>query len=150
VALALPPFQIVARAGVRFWLTGALIFGVCSLRTTAGQRYGASASPVSRTIEGTVLDHTGHPVPGAIVLIEDLKTLQVRSYIVQDDGKYRFRGLSSDANYQLRARLNGVSSTPKTVSVFESHPAIVVNLTLPAKPKRSTPPPAKQPPGNPS
>ena len=42
---------------------------------------------MARTIEGTVLDHEGHPVPGAVVLIEDLKTLQVRSYIVQQDGQ---------------------------------------------------------------
>ena len=89
------------------------------------------------------MDHAGHLLPGAVVLIEDLKTLQVRSYIVQEDGKYRFRGLSSDANYQLRARFNGAMSSPKTVNVFESKPSIVVNLTVTVKPKRATPSPAQ-------
>jgi hypothetical protein len=98
-----------------------------------------SSAPVSRTIEGSVLDQAGHPIPGAVVLIEDLKSLQVRSFIVQNDGKFRFRGLSSDANYELRARLNGASSHPKTVTVFDSHPVIVVNLTLAMRSKPKNP-----------
>jgi len=107
----------------------------------AGQR---GASPVARTIEGAVLDRAGHPIPGAIVLLEDLKSLQIRSYIVQEDGKFRFRGLSSDVNYEVRARFHGVASSPKTVSVFESRPAIVVNFTLAIKQKGPTP--ANRPP----
>jgi hypothetical protein len=96
----------------------------------AGQQ---GVSPVSRTIEGKVLDHNGNIVPGAVVLIKDLKSLQVRSYIVQQDGKYHFHGLSADANYQLRAQANGLLSGAKTVSVFESHPTVEVNLKLAAK-----------------
>ncbi len=109
----------------------------------AGPRTGA---PVSRTVEGTVLDHTGHPVVGAVVLIEDLKSLQVRSYIVQADGKFHFRGLSSDANYELRARFKGTTSHTKTISVFESKPVVDVTLTLSSEPKHPAPPP---PPANP-
>lgn len=65
--------------------------------------------------------------------MKDLKTLQVRSYIVQRDGTYHFHGLSADANYQLRAQLNGLVSGAKTVSVFESHPTVVINLKLKMK-----------------
>ena len=103
------------------------------------------------TYEVKELDRAGKPVAGAVVLIEDLKSLQVRSYIVLEDGKFRFRGLSADANYQLRARANGLTSKPKTISVFETKPLIVVNLTLGVKPKRAAPPPTStHPPGNPS
>jgi hypothetical protein len=92
-----------------------------------------SAAPVSRTVEGMVLDRAGRPVAGAVVLIEDLKSLQVRSYLVQQDGKYHFHGLSSDANYELRAHFNGAVSGPKTVTVFNSARTIVVNLKLSIK-----------------
>lgn len=110
-----------------------------------------TTAPVSRTIEGSVFDRDGHTVPGAVVLIEDMKTLQVRSYIVQADGKFRFRGLSSDANYELRARFHGASSNAKTVSVFESKPVVVVNLTLSSKHKRAAPSsPSNHSSGNPS
>jgi len=106
-----------------------------------------SAAPAARTIEGMVLDRAGNPVPGAVVLIEDLKSLQVRSYLVQQDGKYHFHGLSSDANYELRAQFKDEVSGPKTVTVFRSGHTVEVNLKLTGKSKRSAPPngPVKDP-----
>jgi hypothetical protein len=87
----------------------------------------------SRTIEGTVLSATGAPVPGAVVLIKDSKTLQVRSYVAQQDGKYHFYGLSTGSNYQLRGQAQGLTSKTKTVSVFDSHRKVVLNLKLAKK-----------------
>ena len=84
----------------------------------------------TRAIQGKVLSDKGAPVPGAIVLLKNMKTLQVRSYIAQNDGAYHFFGLSTDINYQLRAQDNGMTSKTKTVSVFESHKLITVNLKL--------------------
>jgi carboxypeptidase family protein len=89
-----------------------------------------SVSPRTRSIEGTVLDKGGSPVPGAVVLLKDLKTLQVRSFIAQNDGRYHFYGLSSDINYQVRAQNNELTSPIKNISVFDSHSRIVVNLKL--------------------
>lgn len=85
---------------------------------------------ITRSIEGTVLSKAGSPVPGAIVLIKDGKTLQVRSYVAQADGKYHFFGLSSDIDYKLRAQANGMTSPTKTVSVFDSHKVIKLDLKL--------------------
>jgi Carboxypeptidase regulatory-like domain len=94
-----------------------------------------SVSPRIRSIEGTVVDKNGVPVPGAVVLLKDLKTLQVRSYITQDDGKYHFYGLSPDINYQVRAESRTMSSPTKSVSVFDSHSRILVKLKLKKKKK---------------
>jgi len=91
----------------------------------AGQNSGTT-----RTIEGAVLTDKGVPVPGAIVLLKNAKTLQVRSYIAQTDGRYHFYGLSTDVNYQLRAQANGLTSKTKTVSVFDSHKVVKLNLKL--------------------
>ena len=90
----------------------------------------SSVTPRVRSIEGTVLDKGGAPAPGARVLLKDTKTLQVRSYIAQQDGKYRFYGLSPDINYQVRAQLNDMMSPTKNISVFDSKAVIVVNLKL--------------------
>jgi hypothetical protein len=87
----------------------------------------------SRSIEGTVLSASGAPVPGAVVLIKDSKTLQVRSYVAQQDGKYHFYGLSTGSNYQLRSQAEGLTSKTKTVSVFDSHRKVVLNLKLAKK-----------------
>lgn len=88
-----------------------------------------------RSIEGTVLGPHGAPVPGAIVLLKNGKTLQVRSFITQQDGSYRFYGLSTDVNWELRAEANGITSKTKTVSVFDSHQHVRLNLKLVKKMK---------------
>lgn len=72
---------------------------------------------------------------GAVVLLKDTKTLQIRSFIAQKDGHYRFYGLSSDINYELRAEANGMTSPLKTVSVFDSHRVVKLNLKLKKKMK---------------
>jgi hypothetical protein len=94
---------------------------------------GPGGVPTSRSIEGIVLGDGGAPVPGAVVLIKDSKTLQVRSYIAQQDGRYHFYGLSTDINYQLRAESKGLTSKTKTVSVFNSHGKVTLNLKLTKK-----------------
>ncbi len=94
---------------------------------------GQPGTSTTRSIEGTVLDAKGSPVPGAVVLLKDTKTLQVRSYLALKDGKYRFFGLSSDINYELRAEANGMTSPEKMVSVFDSHKVVKLNLKLKKK-----------------
>jgi len=94
---------------------------------------GEPGSATTRSIEGTILNASGSPVSGAIVLLKDTKTLQIRSYVAQQDGKYRFYGLSTDVNWELRAEANGLTSKTKTVSVFDSHPKVVLNLKLKKK-----------------
>ena len=97
---------------------------------------GPPGTPLARSIVGTVVDSHDSPVPHAVVLLKDTKTLQVRSYLAQKDGKYHFYGLSSDINYELRAQANGLTSPIKTVSVFDSHRLVKLNLKLKKKLKQ--------------
>lgn len=89
----------------------------------------------TRTIEGMVIDAHKVPVANAVVLLKDTKTLQVRSYLAHGDGHYHFYGLSSDINYELRAQQGDLMSKPKTVSVFDSHKVVHLNLKLNKKKK---------------
>ncbi|MBV9302936.1 MAG: carboxypeptidase regulatory-like domain-containing protein [Acidobacteriaceae bacterium] len=95
----------------------------------------SGVTPRTRSIEGSVLDKSGAPVAGAIVLLKNTKTLQVRSFIAQQDGKYHFYGLSPDINYQVRAESRDMTSPTKQISVFDSHSKITVNLKLKKKRK---------------
>lgn len=111
-----------------------------------GQCYGQMQAPVAppngptttRSIEGSVLDKGGSRVPGAIVLLKDSKTLQVRSYVAQADGTYHFFGLSTDINYELRAQAKGLTSPTKTVSVFDSHKLVKLDLKLKKEVKKAS------------
>lgn len=87
-----------------------------------------SGSSETRTIVGKVIDKSGALVPGAIVLLKNMNSLQVRSYIAQD-GNYRFFGLDTDTPYELRAQTKEMTSDIKRVSVF-SHNEITINLKL--------------------
>jgi hypothetical protein len=86
--------------------------------------------PAERSVSGVVTDASGSPVIGAVVQLENMKTLQVRSFIAKDKGDYYFHGLSTDVDYQLKAQSNGHESAAKTLSSFDSHPAAIVNLQL--------------------
>jgi hypothetical protein len=96
---------------------------------------GAPGTVTTRSIEGTVLSNAGVPVANAVVLLKDTKTLQVRSFIAQPDGKYHFYGLSPEINYEVRAQANGMTSPRKTISVFDSHKVVKLNLKLKNKVK---------------
>jgi hypothetical protein len=61
-------------------------------------------------------------------VLKDTKTLQVRSFVTQTDGKYHFYGLNSNNDYQLRAEHNESSSSTKTLSVFDDRKKAVIDL----------------------
>lgn len=114
---------------------GALL--VAMVASTIGRSSPQAQPPVigensgtTRAIQGKVISKEGAPVPGAIVLLKNSKTLQVRSYIAESGGKYHFFGLSTDVSFEVRAEDNGLTSKTKIVSVFDSHKLITVNLKL--------------------
>jgi carboxypeptidase family protein len=83
-----------------------------------------------RSVSGTVTDATGGPVAGAVVQIKDTKSLLIRSFITQQDGKYHFSGLSTNVDYQLKAEYQGTASGVKRLSLFSGNRTPVVNLKL--------------------
>lgn len=89
----------------------------------------------TRAVAGVVRGLTDEVVEGAVVQLKDTKSLRVRSYITKDDGVYRFSGLSTNADYELRARFQGLESDVKTLSIFDSRKQAVVNIKL--EPKKS-------------
>jgi protocatechuate 3,4-dioxygenase beta subunit len=84
----------------------------------------------TRTVEGMVTDAANQPVSKAVVQLKSTKTLQIRSFITQDDGNYHFAGLGTDVEYQLKADHDGASTSWKTLSVFNSKKTAIINLKL--------------------
>ena len=89
----------------------------------------------SRTVSGTVTATDDHTVTGAVVQLKNTKTLQVRSYITQQDGMYHFNELSPDIDYELLAKFSGEESSTHTLSSFDTRPDAIINLKLNAKKK---------------
>ncbi len=83
-----------------------------------------------RTVSGVVSDAAGTPLPGAVVQLENVKTLQVRSFIAKDKGDYIFQNLSMDVDWRLKAQFSGKESVTRTVSTFDSHTELTINFRI--------------------
>lgn len=102
--------------------------------TLPGQDKGSndkrSNEDATRSVQGTVTSASGGPVANAAVLLEDTKSLQIRSFRTGQDGKYHFAGLSPNVEYRIRAEFQGATSNKKTLSVFSSKKSVTIDLKL--------------------
>lgn len=87
----------------------------------------------SRTVQGLITGADEKPIVGAVVQLKDMRSLQVRSFITQDDGTYHFSGLKGDIEYQLTAKSGDASAGPKTLSIFDSRKEAILNFKLDKK-----------------
>ena len=89
--------------------------------------------PATRSVQGVVTSADDAPVTGAVVQLENTKTLQIRSYITKEDGAYFFYELSPEVDYKLKADFQGASSGSRTLTSFDSRKKVVINLKLAKK-----------------
>src|SRR5580658_2041349 len=81
-------------------------------------------------VQGIVLGSDDQPQANAVVYLQNQKTQEVRTYITEADGHYRFGQLSSDADYQLWAEYKGRKSKTRTISSFDSKKEFNFNLKI--------------------
>jgi hypothetical protein len=102
----------------------------------------AAAGPLSfsqnlaqsmRVVQGLVRNGDSQPQENAVVYLQDQKSLQVRTYITQTDGRYRFGQLSSDVDYQLWAEYKGHKSKVRAISSFDSKKELNFDLKIDSK-----------------
>ena len=85
-----------------------------------------------RSVQGVVTQDE-KPVSGAVVQLKNTKTLQVRSFITQENGSYYFHELSQDVDYELKADFHGASSPTKSLSSFDNRKQAILDLKLSKK-----------------
>jgi Carboxypeptidase regulatory-like domain len=86
----------------------------------------------TRTIQGMVKDASENPIRDAIVQLKDTKTSKIVDFATKDDGKFVFRDLPMDINYELVAKHGDVATPVKKVSVYDTRKNVVVNFELAA------------------
>ena len=82
-----------------------------------------------RLLYGKVLDQQDNPVVSAIVYLNNTRTHAVKTYIVGQDGTYRFPGLST-VDYEVYAQYKGRKSDTKSVSQFDDRPQVYIDLRI--------------------
>ena len=92
----------------------------------------------SRSLDGAVLDPAGDLVEGAVVQLKDTKSLRVRSYVTLKDGKYRFHGLSTEIDYEVKATHQGRASRTRRLTVYDSRKKASMDLKLKKKEEKKS------------
>jgi len=116
-------------------LAGALAYGF-QFGIGGGQNTGTLApevqkkGPAVRSVTGVVLDQGDNPIARAVVYLKNTKTLNVKTSITTDSGKYQFSGLAPNQDYELYAGLNGSKSSTRTLSAFDSREKATLNLHI--------------------
>jgi hypothetical protein len=82
-----------------------------------------------RLLYGKVLDPQDNPVVGAIVYLTNTRTHTVKTYIVGQDGTYRFPGLST-VDYEVYAQYKDRKSDTKSVSQFDDRSQVYIDLKI--------------------
>jgi len=82
-----------------------------------------------RLLYGKVLDQQDNPVVGAIVYLTNTRTHAVKTYIVGQDGTYRFPGLTT-VDYEVYAQHNERKSDTKSVSQFDDRSQVYIDLKI--------------------
>jgi hypothetical protein len=91
------------------------------------------SSDAGRLLTGRVVDREDAPLPNAVVYLANTRTRAVKTFIVSQDGEYRFPALSPSVDYEVYAQYNGHKSDTKTVSQFDTRPQININLRVDTK-----------------
>jgi hypothetical protein len=118
------------RRGVCAVVMGCGLLAAGQLASFATPVFAQQRGPVARTVEGKVIDKVEAPLKGAVVYLKDDHTLGVKSFIVDNDGHYRFGQLAQSTDYELWAELDGKKSNTRAISSFDNKNSFVINLKI--------------------
>ena len=107
---------------------------VCALLVALGAVAGATPDKkdkaVGRLLFGKVLDPQDNPLPDAVVYLTNTRTRAVKTYIVGQEGTYRFPALSTAIDYEVYAQYKGKKSASKSVSQFDDRSQVYIDLKI--------------------
>jgi hypothetical protein len=83
-----------------------------------------------RTLHGSVIDKDENPIASGVVYLMNAKTQEVRTYIADEQGNYRFSGLDPNVDYEIHAEHEGLTSSTRTLSSYDSRKDIEMTLKI--------------------
>jgi len=102
-----------------------LVIGLAAASAVAAEK-----GDNTRILIGKVMDRQDTPLANAVVYLTNTRTRAVKTYIVGQDGSYRFPSLSPNIDYEVYAQFNGKKSDTKTVSQFDTRQQVNINLKI--------------------
>lgn len=110
-----------------------ILFAVVPFRAQEESKAQKKAEAQLKTLHGSVIDKNENPVPSSVVYLKNVKSQAVKTYIADETGNYRFSGLDPNVDYEIHAEHDGLTSSTRTVSSFDTRRDIEVVLKLSKK-----------------
>lgn len=106
-----------------------------SVLAAPAQLFGGDSKKEDKTrlLTGKVLDANDNPLPNSVVYLTNTHTRSVKTYIVGDDGTYRFPALQPTIDYEVYAQLDNHKSGTKMVSQFDNRTQVYLTLRINTK-----------------
>lgn len=120
-------FGMNLRRSANIFAACALLLALTGLAHAAPDKKDKNAG---RLLHGKVLDSQDNPLANAIVYLTNTRTRTVKTYIVSQDGTYRFPALSSSIDYEVYAQYNGHKSDTKSLSQFDDRSEVYIDLRI--------------------
>lgn len=86
----------------------------------------------TRVIDGIVKDAADNPLSNAIVQLKNTKTSSIVDFATKDDGKFVFRDLPMDVNFELVAKRGDAVTPTRKISIYDTRKHVIVNFELAA------------------
>ena len=86
-----------------------------------------------RTVRGTVVDSAESPVETAVVYLKNGHTQDITTHLSDKDGTFRFSGLDLNVDYEIHAERDGMTSSTRSISNFDTRKEFVLTLKLDRK-----------------
>ena len=115
-------------------MKAAILLAILAVAPLGADPLAAAKDQKLRMVKGIVTDAQENPLFKAVVQLKNTKTLQVKSFITDEKGNYRFQGLDPDLDYELKAEYGTTTSGPRKVTSFDSRREVIINFKLDLKP----------------
>lgn len=114
----------------RIMLAGAVVCALLLLLANLTSATPDKKKSTGKLVLGKVLDPQDNPLPDAIVYLTNTQTRSIKTYIVGQDGTYRFPALSTAVDYEIYAQYKGHKSATKSVSQFDERSQVYLDLKV--------------------
>ena len=91
------------------------------------------AQTAIKSLVGEVVSSQGAKLSRAVVHLKNKISLEIKTRITDAEGKYVFRGLDRDADYEVHAEYQRAASSTKNVSHFDNRDEIYLVLEIPSE-----------------
>lgn len=108
-----------------------LIAAGLALLCSISLSFAAKKKPLTKTVQGEVLDGANNPIVGASVELTDETAGTTLGLFTEAGGRYQFAGLKPSHDYKVQAKFKGQASDVRHASSLDDRGIVVLNLTIP-------------------